>query len=322
MAIQLGRAFTLVRKTLPYIGYRAAVYGAICAVIAALLLVLALVGRIFGGGAALILFLIALVGGGIGWRLLRDYVLYLLQAGHIAVIVELIENGALPEGVSQTGWGKDKVMGYFKEISVLALVDQLVKGIIAAVNRTLFNVMNLLPVPGLDGAAKLIQRIVYFSLTYVDEAILAYTFKTRNENVFDAAKSGVILYCQSWKSILKNAVIVTLLSYVFVIVATVIFLIPLGAIALSVPSAWAATRFFLFVFALVLGVAAKWILFDPIACTSTLLVFLAEAEGNVPNPEWEARIESVSDKFRELKAKAADKMRGADPTPAPAGTSG
>lgn len=311
MDLQLGRAFGIVMKTLPYVLYRAAVYGVICAGFAALLLVLALIGYVFGGGAAAVLFVIFMAAGGFGARFLREYVLYLLRAGHVAVITELIEQGSLPAGVSQTQWGADQVKVFFKEISVLALIDQLVKGAIGAVNRTLFNVMTILPLPGLDGLSKIAQKVVDFSLTYIDESILAYTFKTKNERVYEAAKSGVILYCQAWKGLLKNAVALTLLSYVFTVVGALIFLIPLGAVAWMLPASAGFAKFALFALALFMGVSLKWILFDPIACTSTILTFLAETENMVPDPAWESRIEAASGKFRELKDKAAEQIRGA-----------
>ena len=98
----------------------------------------------------------------------------------------------------------------------------------------------------------------------------------------------------------------TVLSYVFIIVTTIVFMIPLGVLALFLPSSWVLGKFFLFVMALFLGVSAKWILFDPVACTSTLLTFLKEAESTKPDPEWESTIEAVSDKFRTLKAKAGE----------------
>lgn len=197
---------------------------------------------------------------------------------------------------------------YFKSISVLSLIDQLVKGIIHAVNRSLFNVMNILPLPGMDGLARFVEKLVYFSLSYIDEAVIAYAFKTKNENVYDAAKKGIIVYCQSWKSLLKNAVALTLLSYGFIIVCTIVFLIPTGAIALAMPAEWGVGRFLMFVLALFLGFSAKWILFDPVACTSTMLTFLGEAAEREPDPEWEARIEGASEKFRELKSKTAERM--------------
>lgn len=315
MNLQLGRAFGIVMKTTPYVIYRAVVYGIMCGAFAVLLLFLAIIGRVFGGGAAGVMFLIMLGIGGFGARLLREYVLYLLRAGHVAVITEIIERGGLPEGVSQTQWGRDKVSAYFKEVSVLALIDQLVKGIIRVLNRTLFRVMTILPIPGLEGAAKIAQRIVDFSLTYIDESILAYTFKTQNENVYDAAKTGIVLYCQAWKGLLKNAVALTILSYVFIAVCTAVFMIPFGGIALMLPETWSFAKFGLFVLALFMGFSLKWILFDPIACTATILTFLAETENMSPDPEWESKIEAVSDKFRELKQKASDKFQGATPAP-------
>ena len=315
MNLQIGRAFGIVMRTLPYVAYRALVYGILCAVIAFLLLVLAVIGRVFGGAAAAVLFVLALAAGGFGVQLLREYVLYLLRAGHVAVITELIERGSLPEGVRQTQWGREKVTAYFKEISVLAVVDQLVKGIIRVLNRTLFRVMTILPLPGMEGASKIAQRIVDLSLTYVDESILAYTFKTENENVYEAARSGILLYCQAWKDLLKNAVALTLLGYVFTIVCTLVFLVPFGALAWVLPETWGVAKLVLFLLALVLGFFMKWALFDPIACTSTILTFLKATEELTPAPEWEARIEAVSDKFRELKLRAAGQPAETAPVP-------
>ncbi|MBV5319601.1 MAG: hypothetical protein JZU72_01385 [Chlorobium phaeobacteroides] len=310
MNLQLGQAIKIVAQTKVYLLYRTMVYGAIVGVVAIVLGILVLIGTVFGSGAAFVLFLITLFAGSFGFRLLRDYVLYLLQAGHIALITEIAETGTLPPGISQTSWAKEKVLKYYKEVSVLALVDQLVKGVLVTLNRTIFNVFNALPIPALEGLAGIVQRIVNFSLTYIDESVIAYTFRTRNENVFDAAKSGILVYCQSWKAVLINAVALTVLSYLFVILMTTLFMIPLGAVSLLLPSSWSFVKFALFVLALFLGISTKWILFDPIACTSTLLTFLNEAETTKPDPAWESKIEMVSDQFRTLKTKAGEMMRG------------
>jgi hypothetical protein len=309
MGLQLGRAVSIVAQTKVYLLYRAMVYGSIALVVALFLAVLVLIGTVFGAGAAFVLFFLALFAGGFGFRLLREYVLYLLQAGHIALITEIAGSGSLPDGVSQTGWAKERVMQYYKEVSVLALVDQLVKGVLVSLNRTLFNFMNALPIPGLDGLAGIARRIVNFSLTYIDESVIAYTFHTRNVNVFDAAKSGIIIYCQSWKALLKNAVALTLLSYVFVMITTILFMIPLGVVSVLLPSSLDFLKFALFMLALFLGISTKWVLFDPIACTSTILTFLEEARTSSPDPAWESKIEAVSDKYRTLKAKAAEMLR-------------
>lgn len=311
MDLELDRAFSIVMQTKPYIVYRATIYGAMVLAFAVFLGVVGLIGLVFGGAAAMITLVGCLVAAGILGlgRLLGEYVLYMLKAGHIALITEIVENGKLPDGISQTDWAKERVTQYFKEVSVLAVIDQLVKGIIRVMNRTLFNVLTALPIPGMEGAAKAGQRIVDFSLTYVDEAVIAHTFKTKNENVYDAAKTGIVLYAQCWKGILKNAVALTLLSYVFVFVCFLVFLVPLGVIALLLPASMGGAKFGLFIFAVFLGFSLKWILFDPIACTATILTFLKACEGQVPNPEWEGKIEAVSGKFRELKDKAAEKFQ-------------
>lgn len=308
-SLHLSEAFGLMMRAKAYLVYRASVYGVVGAVMAAGLLLVALVGKIFGGGAAVVLFLIGAAASGWALRMLREYVLYVLQAGYLALLVEFADHRELPAGTNQTAWAKERVMHYFKEVSVLAAVDQLVKGIIGALNRTLFNVMTILPIPGMEGLANVAQKVVDHSLTYVDEALLAYTFRTKNENVFEAATHGVILYCQAWKGLLKNAVALTILGYVFLLAATALFLIPLGALAWMVPHSWEIFRFFLFGLALMLGTASKWILFDPLACTATVLTFLRETEGMAPDAAWEERIAGASDKFRELQAKAQAKVR-------------
>lgn len=149
----------------------------------------------------------------------------------------------------------------------------------------------------------------WLRLTYVDEAIISHTFRTRNENVFEAASQGVVLYCHAWKGLLKNAVALTLLGYAFTVAATVVFLIPLGVVAMMAPHSWELFRLFMFGLAVVLGTVAKWIVFDPLACTAAVLTFLRETEGVEADKAWEEKIAGVSDKFRELKEKAAAKMR-------------
>lgn len=306
MKLQLGRAISLVMQTMPYIIYRAMVYGAVT--LGALVYVgfLALIGFVFGSGAFWLLLILSFGASavlGLG-RLLGEYVLYMLKAGHIALVTELATEGKLPAGVSQTEWARKRVMSYFKEVSVLSLIDQLVKGVINAVNRTLFNVMTILPIPGMENMAQVAQHVVDYSVTYVDESILAYTFKTKNENVYDAAKTGIVLYAQCWKGLLKNAVALTILSYVFVAVASLVFLIPLGALAWVLPASWGTFKFFLVVAAIFLGMSLKWVLFDPIATTATILTFFEESASLEPSREWEERIASASDKFAELKEKA------------------
>jgi len=84
-------------------------------------------GATFWGGA-IGLGIVALV---MYW--LREYILYIVKAGHIAVLVELIDNRPLPEGRGQIEHAQRIVRARFAEASVLFAVDQLIKGVLRAI---------------------------------------------------------------------------------------------------------------------------------------------------------------------------------------------
>lgn len=65
---------------------------------------------------------------------LREYLLYMVKARHIAVLVEVHEGRAIPGGKGQIAYGTEQVRQRFATSSLLFGVDQLVKGILAAFN--------------------------------------------------------------------------------------------------------------------------------------------------------------------------------------------
>ena len=306
----LGRAFAMFRQTMPYVLYRMLVYGALCGCVLVYLCLLALIGMVFGSGAfwvlAVLSALFAAVAGISGF--VSEYVFYQPRAGHMALITEIIGEGQLPVGISQAKWARGRVVHYFEGMRLLPEVRRLVKETLRAVNGTLFDTTPVMPAPGLEGNTKLARQIVRLSQGYVEEAVVAYVFKTRNENVFEGAKMAVLLYCQCWKSVLGQAVTLTLLSYAFALVASVVFLIPLALVgALLIPHDWTVVRFTLFAIGVFLGFTAKWALFDPLACTATVLTFFGETDILALDAEWAKQVESVAPAFVELKQKAAEK---------------
>src|SRR5690554_3815037 len=58
----------------------------------------------------------------------REYILYIVKAGHIAVLVELIDGKPMPEGRSQIHHATAVVKERFPQASILFAVDQLIKG--------------------------------------------------------------------------------------------------------------------------------------------------------------------------------------------------
>ena len=75
-------------------------------------------GGIFGFG---------LVSLSLYW--LREYILYLVKAGHIAVMVHLIDGADVPGGQSQIAYAQQVVHERFAEANVLFVLDQLIKGV-------------------------------------------------------------------------------------------------------------------------------------------------------------------------------------------------
>jgi hypothetical protein len=299
--MNFGEIWKLLLKTTPYLMFRLMIYGSVGLAAGFYLGFLILLAKIFGGAGA-VFFLIGL-GVLIGLlRLARNYLLYMVQAGHIAVVTELITKGRLPEGVNQVQYGKKIVTERFKEVSVLFVADQLVKGILRAINRTVVRIAEILPIPGLEALAKLMTVVLNFAITYVDESILSYNLTRSQENVWEGSRRGLILYAQNWKPVLRQAAWLAAVNFVAFAVIFIVLLIPFAPLAFLAESQ--AVKFFWFALAATLAYSLKLAVVNPFSMVAMIFTFNKAIEGQEPNKEWEARLETVSNKFRELKEKA------------------
>ncbi len=301
MSLHFGESSRILFKTTPYLVLRVIVYLVLGVAVSLYLGLVILIGRVFGGGGGIVF----LIGLAVLWgilRLARNYVLYMIKAGHVAVITELINKGSLPEGVGQVEYGKKIVTGLVKEVSVLFVVDQLVSGILRAVNRAVVTVAEILPIPGLDALARAANAVINLSVTYIDESILSYSFSRPKDSVWESAKRGVILYAQNWKPILKAAVALAIVNFLAFVVLLVVLLIPFGPLALMAKTG--GMKFFWFATAVVLAWCVKLAVVNPFSLIAMILTYNKAIAGQEPNREWEAKLESLSAKFRELKEKA------------------
>ncbi|WP_045222546.1 hypothetical protein [Desulfonatronum thioautotrophicum] len=261
------------------------------------------VGSIARAGAAG-----GMIGGLIGFGvacsfvyLIREYLLYVVKAGHIAVLVEVVDGGTIPGGKGQIAYAQEKVRERFVESSFLFGLDQLIKGILRAFNRTFLSVTSFLPVPGKSGLVKLINKVINLSLTYLDEVILAYLMKTRAENPWASSRTALVLYAQNYLIFLKNAAWLTLFIWGLTFA---VFLVVLGPVAVIVGIFPGAAGPLTLILALVLAWGIKQAVIEPIGMTALMQVFFKVTRGQVAHPEWEAKLEAVSTKFNELKQKA------------------
>jgi len=243
---------------------------------------------------------------------LREYLLYLVKAGHIAVLVELMDGKELPEGRSQIDHAQKIVRERFAESSVLFGLDQLIKGVLRAFNRTFFTISALIPIPGLEVVAKFVNTIVNLSLTYLDEVILAYNMRSGSENPWRSSQSALILYAQNYKTFLKNAFFLAFFIWGLTLVVFLVALAPAAALVALFPGSAGVLTL---IVAVVFAWGVKQAVIEPFAMTALMQVFFKVTEGQVPDPEWDARLEKATGKFRELKERAVS-WTGAGPRPA------
>lgn len=313
---KLGQIMGLLMRTLPFLWLRLAVYMGITLAYIVLTGTGAGIGWLFGKAmstGSTGAFWGGLTGFGLTSGLLywaREYLLYMVKAGHIAVLVELLQGKEIPAGRGQIEHARHVVKARFAESSVLFGVDRLVVGILRVFNRVTMRVANILPIPGLEPLMKLVNAVINTSLTYVDEVILAHNIRVGSTNPWASSRDAVVLYAQNYKTLLKNAVFLTFIIWGLTLLIFVVVFAPVAALVGLFPG---VAGFWTFALAAVTAWALKAALVDPLAMTALMQVYFNVTEGQMPDPEWSAKLEKMSGKFRTLK----DKAMGAMPERAP-----
>ncbi len=318
MDFKIGEILGLMARTMPFLVFRFLIYFAITFAYILMTGVGAGIGYgvgMIGGEPGAFSFFGGLIGFGIMSviaYLLREYLLYMVKAGHIAVLVELMEGKELPGGRGQIDHAQRVVRERFAESSVLFGIDQLIKVVLKAFNRMFFTITNFIPIPGLQGIAKFINTVVNLSLTYLDEVILAYNIRTKSENPWRSSRTALILYAQNYKAFLKNAFFLAFFIWGMTFLVFLLILAPLGLLVSVIPAVAGPLTLIL---ALVFAWGVKQAVIEPIGMTALMQVFFKVTEGQEPNPEWESKLESVSKKFGEFKTKAVefDREKGTSP---------
>jgi len=306
----IGGALGLMKKTFPFILFRMMVYFGIAA--AYVVVTGAGAGIGWGIGAAGdddFQAQATFWGGSIGFAVtagiilfLRQYILYIVKAGHIAVMVEALDGRELPKGGDQIAHARDTVKERFVTANVLFGVDSLIKGVLGAITGLVQGIANLLPISGVNQVMGIVRAFLRLAVGLIDEVILAYLIREKSENPWKDAQSALVLYGQNYKPMLKNAFWLMLIVYGLSVIVFLIMLAPAAAVVYLIPGAWSAGGF---VFAILFAWAFKAALIEPFAIACMLQVYFAKIEGQTPDPEWEAKLANMSTKFQKLGEKAA-----------------
>ncbi|MBA2779931.1 hypothetical protein [Billgrantia kenyensis] len=314
---KVGQALGLMLKTMPFILFRLAVYFGVALAYVLMTGVGAGVGWGIGGfGDAGFRAASTFWGGVVGFGIvgaimyvLREYLLYMVKAGHIAVLVELLDGKPLPEGRGQISHASVVVKERFGQASLLFGVDQLIKGVLRAITGLVRGVFRLLPIPGAQQFLRLIQLFLRIAVGFIDEVILAYCIRTRSDNAWASSRDALVLYGQNAKPMFKNAAWLALIVYGLSFVIFLIMLAPAALVAYLIPGGWSATGV---IVALLFAWSVKVAVLEPFAVTCMMQAYFKTIEGQQPDPEWDAKLERLSGKFRQLKGHA-----GGSQTPAP-----
>jgi hypothetical protein len=312
-----GQIFSLLLRTLPFLALRIAVYVGITLAYVLAVGVGGSFGYLFGkiggntgagaGWGGLVGF--AIVSGLLYWA--REYLLYLVKAGHIAVLVELMDGRQIPAGKGQIDFATNIVKQHFATSSVLFGLNQLIRGILRAFNRVTVSIASWLPIPGLDPLVKLVDAIINTSLSHLDQVILAQILRKQTTNPWAVARDSTVLYAQNYKGVLKNAAFLTFIIWGLTLVILLLVAAPIAAL---IGLFHIHAGFVTFALTVIAALSLKAALIDPFATVALIQVYDKITAGQTPNPEWSAKLESISAKFRELTQKAKD---AGTPPPAP-----
>ena len=299
------KALSLMVRTAPFVLFRAVVYFGISAALVVMTGTGAGVGYGVGAfGDAEFQATSTFWGGAAGFGLtagviflLRDYLLYVVKAGHIAVMVALIDGQQVPGGQGQIAYARNVVTQRFGQASALFGLDRLIKAVIGVVTGLLQGGLAVLPVPGLSQFMGVLRAYLRLAVGLVDEVILAHAIRSGSQNAWEAAHDGLVLYAQNARQMMVNAGWLTLIVWALSAAVFGVMLAPAALLVWLLPGEGSAMAV---VFALLFAWAVKAALIEPFALACMLQVFFKVTEGQVPNPEWIGRLTRASDKFRTL----------------------
>jgi hypothetical protein len=113
------------------------------------------------GAFGVVWLVVCLAGIGWFWGAVVRYLLHLIACGHVAVLTELITRGQVGNGSeSMFAYGRRIVTERFGQVTLLFGFNALVRGVLNAFHNTLDWISEMLPIPGLDSLAKILDIVL------------------------------------------------------------------------------------------------------------------------------------------------------------------
>jgi hypothetical protein len=311
--ISLGNSTTLVLRAFPFLLLRAAVYFGIAAAFAS-----AVAGGFgIGAGVGTLLGPAARAPGGFWGAIagfafivlllwwLREYLLYLVEISHAVAISLALDHVKTPGLQSSIAAAMTAVQRRFRDASVLATADRYAR----ETTRELLGMFDVLA-PLLPQAVALprnwTDRILGVALGFIARTVVARTVTGRARNPYSDLRDNLILLAQNHDILFRNAILLAAASYTFCFLAFLSSLVPAYALTRSFPGGSA-------LIAIALAAAFAWsfqrAVIEPFVAASFLELFVRITRGQVPEPDWDMKLEESAESYVEVKAIAAPAPR-------------
>ncbi len=276
----------------------------VVATIILMLLGVLILSNVSNGTAVLILIGIIVVAIKALNYFLNHYVGYLVKAGHVAVITEMIMNNEVPEEGMVT-YAFNMVKKRFVQANVFFIIDKLVNSSVRQLQRGVNKVGNLLnKIPGMQYITKLINLFIAIFLGYIDECVLGYSFTRQDEGAFKSSVDGVVIYFQNTKKMLKSAVKTVLMLLLIMAGLILLFFLPILGIANAAGSENAT------IIALVIAVACAFAIksafVDSYIMIRIVQSYMEVAPSTVITFDLYGKLCKLSRKFKSLFGKAQE----------------
>lgn len=302
------KASTLFMKTLPFC-WAKLILGVANVLVSALIFgILFGIGMLFGEASLFFVIILWVALTAYSNYLIKHYFGYLVKAGHVAVITEAVTGGAVPE--NQVKYGAAKVKERFGAANVYFVIDKLVSGAVKQIQSGVEKVGSLLDnIPGMGILTSVLNLFIGIFLGYIDECCLGWTFHNTRQSAFKSAADAVVIYAQSWKTLMKSAAVTMLKVVVGMILLTVVAFVPMALLFRVL--GW--NMFVAFVLSFLLASAVKSAFLDSFIMCEMMTGYMNEAVRTEITFDLYGKLCKISRSFKELFNKGQ-----AEPAPAPA----
>ncbi len=232
----------------------------------------------------------------------RAELFHRVTAGHIALMAELLDDRVIPGGQAQIGHAGAAVEKRFGEAASLFALDRLNRDVTVAAGGLAGDTLAAVPVPGLERVPGLAGACLRAAAGPVGGAILGHLIRTESRNPWRGSQEALVIYAQNARPVLMNAVLLRAGVWGLSLIVFLIMLAPAGFFVWLLPGTWSAGQV---AFAAVFAWAAKAALIEPVAAASMLQAFFRVTQGQEPDPDWTAKLDGATVKFRTLGQRAA-----------------